>query len=65
MLSRKHGEHLSQFFFDHESSSKHLNSIENKKEILNVTSKGNIVHQTGAETQSNANGDRNRRLNNS
>ena len=35
----KHNEHQSKFFFDHENSSKHLNSIRNKKEILNVISK--------------------------
>ena len=59
-LPRKHDEHPSQFFFDHENSSKHLNSIKNKREILNVISKGTIVHQmvAGAETQSNASRDR-------
>ena len=63
-LPRKHDEHPSQFFFDHENSSKHLNSIKNKREILNVISKGTIVQQmvAGAETQSNASRDRNRRL---
>ena len=63
-LPRKHDEHLNQFFFDHKNSLKHLNSIKNKKEILNVTSKGAIVHQilAGAETQSNASRDHNRQL---
>ena len=63
-LPRKYDEHLSQFVFDHENSSEHLNSIKNKKEILHVTSKGAIVHQivAGAETQSNASRDRNHRL---
>ena len=58
-LTRKHNEHPSQFFFDHENSSKHLNSIKNKKEILNVIFKGTIVYQmvAGAETQSNASRD--------
>ena len=58
---RKHNEHLSQFFFDHEKSSKDLNSIKNEKEILNVISESTIVHQTVivAETQSNASRDRN------
>ena len=35
-LPHKHDEHPSQFFFDHENSSNHLNSIKNKKEMLNV-----------------------------
>ena len=63
-LPRKYDEHPSQFFFDHENSSKHLNSIKNKREILNVISKGTIVHQmvAGAETQSNASRDCNHRL---
>ena len=63
-LPRKHDEHPSQFFFDHENSSKQLNSIKNKREILNVISKGTIVQQivAGAETQSNASRERNRRL---
>ena len=41
-----------------------MNSIKNKKEILNVIYKGIIVHQmvAGAETQSNASRDRNCRL---
>ena len=43
-LPRKHDEHLSQFFFGHENSSKYLNSIKNKKEIFNVIFKGTIVH---------------------
>ena len=60
----KHNEHPSQFFFDHENSSKHLNSIKNKQEILNVISKGTIVHQmvAVAETHSNAGRDGNRWL---
>ena len=64
ILSCKYDEHPSTFFFDQVNYSKHLNSIKNKKEILNVISKGNIVHQivAGAETQSNANRDRNHRL---
>ena len=63
-LPRKHDEHPSQPFFDHENSLKHLNSIKNKKEILNVISTGTIAHQmvAGAETQSNASRDRKRRL---
>ena len=63
-LPRKHDENLNQFFFDHKNSLKHLNSIKNKKEILNVTSKGAVVHQilAGAETQSNASRDHNRQL---
>ena len=64
-LPPKHDEHPSQFFFDHENLSKHLNSIKNKKEILNVISKGTIVHQmvAGAETQSNTSRDCNHWLN--
>ena len=60
----KTDKHQSQFFFDHKNSSKHLNCIKNKREILNVISKGTTVHQmvAGAETQSNASRDRNRRL---
>ena len=63
-LPQKHDERLSQFFFDHEDSPKHLNSIKNKKEILNVISKSTIVHQmvAVAETQSNDIRDRNSRL---
>ena len=63
-LPQKHDDHPSQYFFDHENSSKHLNSIKNKKEILNVISTGIIVHQiaAGAETQSNASRDRSRWL---
>ena len=59
-LPRKHDEHSSQFF-DLENSSKHLNSIKNKKERLNVISKHTIVDQmvAGTETQSR---DRNRCL---
>ena len=51
-------------FFDHENSPKHLNSIKNKKESLNVISKGTIAHQivAGAETQSNVSRDGNRQL---
>ena len=58
-IGKPYDEHPSQFFFDHENSSKHLNSIKNKKEILNVISKGTIVHQMVAvwETQSNASRD--------
>ena len=60
-LPCKHDKYLSQFFFDHKNSSWHLNSIKNKKEILNVISKCTIIHQmvAGAETQSNASRDRN------
>ena len=63
-LRHKHNEHLNQFFFNHENSSKHLNSIKNKKEVLNVISKGTIVHQmvAGAETQTNASRDHKCRL---
>ena len=63
-LPQKHDERLSQFIFDHEDSPKHLNSIKNKKEMLNVISKGTIVHQmvAVAETQSNDSRDRNSRL---
>ena len=63
-LLRKHDEHPNQLFFDHENSPKHLNSIKNKKESLNIISKGTIAHQmvAGAETQSNVSRDGNRQL---
>ena len=63
-LPRKHNDHPSRFFHDHDTSPKHLAAIKNKKEVQSMLSKGAIYKQLrdASETQGIARRDRNRRL---
>ena len=63
-LPRKHDDHPSRIFYDHDTSTKHLAAIKNKKVVQSMLSKGAIYKQLrdASKTQSIARRDRNRRI---
>lgn len=63
-LPRKHDEHPSAFFNEHNNSLKHLTAIKNKKEVQSMLHRGSVFKQISdaATTQESAHRERNRRL---
>ena len=63
-IPRKHDQHPTVFFRDHDSCEKHSRAIKNKREVKTLLAKGNVVRQMnkGVETKTIKDIERNRRL---